>query len=248
MANLILEIEQSYDNKIAALEREIERLREKKTIMISSLQEDIGDREFKSPQMAFKSKQVVIQESIPFGKKINTRDRLLLALEKMPLPGFTTSDLFMSANNDGYGGKVNKNRASKVFKTLIDEGIVEVDKYRHGRQGGIYKKVIKQQTPHPLSVRMVRTKGSVSAIQRISDALDSMEGEFASADLWNTASNDGRGPEIPKTSFHPKFSKMLKEGLAITVQKQSGGTPGIYRKAERKQAESSPASKLNFTR
>lgn len=247
MSDLIIKIEQQYDNKIAALERQIERLRAKKTMVMASLQEDIGDDQGSIlQQTAFNAtQQVAVKQPIQADKKLNMHDRLKLSLEKMPLSGFMTSALFAVASSDG-NGNFNKNRASKVFKTLIEEGLVTIEQGRHGKKGGVYKKVIAGQQTSPLHTEMIRTKGLVSDIKRISDALDAMEGEFSSSALWNAASNDGRGMEIPKTSFHPRLSRLIKDGLVIIVQKQSGGVPGIYKKAEKKQSESSPATQENL--
>lgn len=245
MTSLITEIEQFYDSKIAALERQIEKLRANKKLIKSSLQEDIGDQEFKSQQTIVKStQQPTVRETIQTDRKMNTRDRLLLALEKMPLSGFKTSDLLMAANSDGLGVELNKNRASKVFTTLINEGWAEITQHRYGREGGVYKKTTKDQQHLPSPIKVIRDKSSVSAIKRVSDALNTMEGEFSSTDLWEKASNDGRGPEIPKTSFHPKFSNILKKGLVVAVQKPAGGIAGIYKKAEMKPVESSPTAPI----
>lgn len=237
----MIEIAQSYDNKIAALERAIEKLRAKKAMILSSIQEDIGDQEPVPPQTALKTiQQSPDEQPLQTEKKMNMHDRLVLALDKMPTSGFKTSELFMAVSNDGLGGEINKNRASKVFRTLIDEGIVEVSQHRHGTQGGVYRKIVKG-VQSSISIRMIKAKPLVSAIKRINEALEGMEGEFNSTALWSKASNDGRGPEIPKTSFHPKFSQMLKDGLVVIVKKQAGGIAGIYTKADKKPVESSPA-------
>jgi hypothetical protein len=235
MTNIILEIQQSYDNKINALEREIERLRAKKTMIVASLQEDIGGgQSFQSPQVKSISPEVAAGEPSKLDGKMNTRDRLIHALDKMPLAGFSTSNLIGTANRDGNGGDLNKNRASKIFSRLINEGFAEIIQPKCGKIGGIYKKIIKNTQPSPLpAVETTRTKGAISAIRRIEEALVKMGGEFSSSELWIKASMDGRGPEIPKTSFHPKFSKLLKEGSVIAVTKPQGGIRGVYKKAEK---------------
>jgi hypothetical protein len=239
MANVILEIEKEYDNKIKALEIKIERLQANKKIIISSMKEDIGNQGFESSHVELKAADTIIENKAQPIRSMSIRDRLLLSLEKMPLSGFKTSDLFTSVVDDGYGKEFNKNRASKVFKTLIDEGMVCVDQPRSGTRGGIYRKVVNGQQSPSSPVAMIRTKGHVSDIRRISDALDRMEGEFTSTNLFDTASKDGRGSEIPKTSFHPRFSKMIKEGSIIVVSKQHGGYPGIYKRTDKNTVESS---------
>lgn len=155
MASIIIEIEQSYDNKIAALEKEIERLKEKKLMIMSSLREDIGDIELND-------KQVLNLREVRFAD--DSRD---------------------------------------------------------------------------VSSKVNREINIVSAVKRINDALSNMSGDFSSTQLWESASKDGRGPEIPKTSFHPKFSQMLKDGLVVVVKKPAGGIAGIYRKPSSQNVESS---------
>ncbi len=241
MSDLIIKIEQQYNNKIAALERQIEKLRAKKTDVILSLQEDIGDQESIPQQTGQKSSNQTGIKQTTHTDKISMHDRLVTALEKIPLGGFMTADLYAVASNDGCGD-FNINRASKVFKTLIDEGLVTVEQYRHGKKGGVYRKVVAGQQAPLLHTTIIRTRGGVSDVQRINDALDKMEGEFSSNTLWSAASKDGRGNEIPKTSFHPRLSKLIKDGLLIVVKKQGGGIAGTYKKAEKKQIEPAPTT------
>lgn len=242
MTSIILEIQRSYDNKISALEREIERLRAKKAMIVSSLQEDIGGGQSpQSPRAKHISTEATTREPVKPDGKMNTRDRLICALDKMPLAGFSTSELIAAANGDGNGGDLNKNRASKVFSRMINEGFVEIVQPKYGKKGGIYKKIIKDtQSISPPSVEMIQPKGAISAVKRISEALAKMDGEFSSTELWNKASTDGRGLEIPKTSFHPKFSKMLKEGSVIAIIKPQGGIRGVYKKPEKAITEPAP--------
>ena len=142
---------------------------------------------------------------------------------------------------DRYGKAFDKKRASKVLQDLCVEGVVRIIKPRVGNVGRIYQKNVDGQGALPYVPR-VRTipPSSVSAVKRIQDALDSLEGEFSSAELLTKASNDGRGEKIPITSFYPKFSKLVKEGIIITISRQSGGIPGRYIRAEKKTAELFP--------
>jgi len=144
MSNLIQEIKISYENKIAALQQEIDRLRAKMTLVISSLQEDIGGYDETAPIPTAKASRAVEKiEAQDDGGPI-TRVRVMQAVDRMPLTGFGTAELINSVNNDGNARQVNKNRALKVFKDLINDGIVEIEKPRSGKQGGVYKKVNKE--------------------------------------------------------------------------------------------------------
>lgn len=144
MTDLILEISNKYDKKIAKLQRDIERLQANKIKQISILQEDIGDQE-ESQAKEIIAEQDIAEDSQPQIEGENTtRTRLILAVNRMPLTGFGTAELLQSVNNDGNSRQVNKNRALKLFNDLINAGIVEVVKPRYGKQGGVYKKVAKK--------------------------------------------------------------------------------------------------------
>ena len=236
MADLILEIEQKYETIIAAHQQEINRLRETKAAIISSLRKDIGGQEAGSLKAKARLNPATFtNNSTKQSRQKTTRERLLLALDLMPLSGFGTSDLLQSVNEDGMGGEVNKNRALKVFKGLINEKRVEVKHKRSGNIGGIYRKITKgQQSPTTLVKPVVnKLPSTMIVIKRIEKALEKMDGEFTSAELLNVASNDGNGPEIHKPTFTTLFSRMTKAGMIITVTKQHAGTPGTYKKAEK---------------
>ena len=221
MSDWISEIEQKYEEKIAALQKRIDKLRETKAAIISSLREDIEDQAPGSIGATPNTPNPCASSAASHDKKATTRERLLSALDRMPLSGFGTSDLLQSVNKDGMGGEVNKNRALKVFKSLINEKKVEVKHKRSGSVGGIYRKNTKaQQSPTPFVKPTVnKLPSTLILIKRLEKALEKMGGEFTSAELLNTASNDGNGPEIRKSTFTTLFSRMTKARMIITVTK-----------------------------
>ena len=229
MKDLILDIEQSYDKKIAMLQEAIQKLKDKKAMVVSSIKEDIGYNVIKSTTLESKTSSANQTTPIQEVYERNTRPRILRALDKMALSGFGIAELIKEVNADGQGREVNKNRVFRIVQKLVEEGIVNILRPRYGKEGGIYQKTIKGQQTPIVSVSMIRTK--VGAPTRIKDALDKMEGDFSSADLLNAASKDGRGNEIPRNSFYPIFSNLMKDGSIIIVEKQIGSIPGIYKKA-----------------
>jgi len=144
MSKLIQEIRNSYENKIASLQQEIDRLRSKMQIVIASLQEDIGSCDDEAPKSTRKENLAAKKAQAQDEGGPTTRARLIQAIDRMPKTGFGTAELITSVNTDGNARQVNKNRALKIFKDLINEGIVETTKPRSGKMGGVYKKVVKE--------------------------------------------------------------------------------------------------------
>jgi hypothetical protein len=144
MPNLIAEIRSSYQNKIAALQREIERLRAKMTSVITALQEDIGEEEENPTNIIIPKRAPIVKKvtQSDMDKEPNTRIRVIQAVDRMPLSGFGTNELIQSLNKDGNIKQPNKNRALKIFRTLIDEGLVTVVQEHSGKRGGIYQKTV----------------------------------------------------------------------------------------------------------
>lgn len=157
MANLVSEIRNACEKKIAMLQQEIERLREGMKTVIDALQDDTGgDREVATPPTATgnnltqrKFNRPTPETDIDIGP--NTRDRMLLAIDKMPLSGFGTAELLKTINSDGNLKPVNKNRALRVFNDLIHSGHVEVIGKRVGSKGGVYRKHLKEAATAELS-------------------------------------------------------------------------------------------------
>jgi len=145
MPNIISEIRKSYENKIAALQREIDQLKTKMENVISTIQEDIGDQgDVAPPLKAITTEPRIIKKTQTlFGGEPNTRNRLIQSIDRMNLNGFGTDELLSDVNADGNTKQVNKNRALKIFKDIINEGIVEIIAPHSGKRGGVYKKVVK---------------------------------------------------------------------------------------------------------
>lgn len=146
MGDIISEIAESYERKIVALEEEIQRLRRKKEMIISSLREDLGTQEGKSNVLPKISIPPISGESAHRVVKLTAHHRMLRALDKMSSEGFLSADLIKTASEDGHGDPLNTNRALKILSRFIEEGLVEVLTPRQGKRGGIYKKVIKPTT------------------------------------------------------------------------------------------------------
>jgi hypothetical protein len=151
MASIISEIEQSYDKKIATLQQAIERLKAKKAAVIASLREDIGDQEIKPVSR-------VVNKNPPSNVVTGTdevfhtiRERMLKALDAMPISGFGTTELFAYLNKDGLGVEIGINPALKVFKKLVDEGVITVLRRHSGKRGGVYLKASREQPVVELS-------------------------------------------------------------------------------------------------
>lgn len=147
MSDYILEITQVIDREIATLEGQIGFLRGKRAVIISLLQ---GDDKTGASTMPPKATASPTIPSTParVGKTMTVHERLLVALDKMPVSGFETSDLLSAINSDGNGGVVNRNSTLKIFKALISNGTVDVVTPWSGKRGGVYKKSINTPKSH----------------------------------------------------------------------------------------------------
>lgn len=141
MSNLVSEIRSACEKKIAMLQQEIERLREGMKTVIDALQEDNGkDQELGQPTKTSAEKPIKAEVDA----EPNTRERMLQAIDKLPLSGFGTAELLKTINNDGNPKPVSKNRALRVFNDLIHSGHVHVIGKRIGSKGGVYRKYYKE--------------------------------------------------------------------------------------------------------
>jgi hypothetical protein len=149
MNNLALEIRNACEKKIAMLQQEIERLREGMKTVIDALQENNGGDQELNPPVTTGNNLTQRKINHPITKtdvdvEPNTRHRMLLAIDKMPLSGFGTAALLKAINNDGNPKPVNKNRALRILNDLIHSGLVKVITKRVGSQGGVYSKYYKE--------------------------------------------------------------------------------------------------------
>ncbi len=142
MPDLIQEIRNTYENKIAGLQAEIDRLRSKMKIVISSLKEDVGYQEGEPLNKLIHEPS--IKKSHIDEAPSTTRSRVIQVIEAMPLTTFKTAELLRLVNSDGKGKEVNKNRVLKIFKELIESGMVKTVRHHKGKRGGVYKKVEKE--------------------------------------------------------------------------------------------------------
>ena len=81
-------------------------------------------------------------------------------------------------------------------------------------------------------VRAVRKLERIPSVStRIKDALDKIQGEFTTHQLFTAINNDGIGLKVNKKNFAPRFSRLKKDNVVITVLEPEGNRPGKYRKA-----------------
>ena len=167
MTNLALEIRTACEKKIAMLQQEIQRIRDGMETVIAALQGDNGgDREV-NPLPTPMGKDPIKQKiNRPTAKTDvdegpNTRQRMLLAIDKLPLSGFGTAELLKTINSDGNPKPVNKNRALRVFNDLIHSGHVEVIGKRVGSKGGAYRKRLKEAASAESSLSIFNPSNSI---------------------------------------------------------------------------------------
>jgi len=138
MSDLLLDIDQAFERKIAALLAQAEMLRKKKAEYIAGLRADLGGQEIE-PKVATKTHHPKKPtEDVETGP--TTRNRGIQALDRMSPLGFGTAEWIKTIDSDGNPKPVNKNRALRIFKDLIDDEMIEVIKPHSGKQGGVYRK------------------------------------------------------------------------------------------------------------
>jgi hypothetical protein len=125
---------------------------------------------------------------------------------------------------------------ARVEKTLVEEAV----------DIGLERKFATQE---PQRSKLLRLKQPVSlavtAEKRILNALQEMNEEFYSRELFEKANSNGYGKEIKRGSFAPIFADLIKNRKIIVVKEPKGNQGGIYRKAAQQetQSESSPATR-----
>lgn len=147
LLDAVMEADKEHKDEVAVLKQEIERLRAKMASIISALQEEIGSPQINLAKISLEEKHNKPPAQADTGP--TTRTRGIQALDRMPLSGFGTAEWFKSINNDGNSRQVNKNRALRIFKDLMDDGMIEILHERSGKRGGVYKKINKETLAEP---------------------------------------------------------------------------------------------------
>ncbi|MBE3086848.1 MAG: hypothetical protein IMZ64_11605, partial [Bacteroidetes bacterium] len=127
-----------------------------------------------------------------------------------------------------YERKINK------LKKEMDEALFSlsnVEKTLSNRESGGVSQTAMFDEPIR-KTRIKRRAGSkkLSIPDRIENVLPTMDETFTRQQLFERTANDNAGNPIPRGSFAPEFSKLLKSGKIVVVEKARGPYEGIYKK------------------